>query len=110
MQIPGGHLLLLCVDRIPARTDVDLDSKVENSPSTPDAPEMTYRDLLTKDIEQKKIMQEVGVYYKKVEDSAKIENFLTGDFEVDSVAGPASSPATVDPTAARTPGNEPQRR
>jgi hypothetical protein len=110
MQIPGGHLLLLCVDRLPARTDVSLDSKVENQSNGPDAPEMTYRELLTKDIEQKKVMQEVGTFYKKVEDGAKIENFLTGDFDVDSVAEPSGNPATIDPTAARPAGNDPKRR
>jgi hypothetical protein len=104
MQIPGGHLLLLCVGRIPARTDVDLDSKVPVDSPKPGEPEMTYRELLTKDIEQKKVMQEVGVYYKKVEDEAKIENFLTGDFPVDAVAEPADNPATIDPTAQRRGG------
>jgi hypothetical protein len=104
MQIPGGHLLLLCVGRVPARTDVSLDSKVESDNTKPGEPEMTYRDLLTKDIEQKKIMQEVGVYYKKIEETAKIENFLTGDFEVDSVAEPSDAPNTVDPTIPRRQG------
>ncbi|MBY0586730.1 peptidylprolyl isomerase [bacterium] len=104
MQIPGGHLLLLCVGRVPAQTEVTLDSKVPMESPNPDQPEMTYRELLTKDIEQKKVMQEVGVYYKKIEDEAKIENFLTGDFEVDSVAEPSGAPTTVDPTANRRPG------
>lgn len=103
MQVPGGHLLLLCVARIEPRKDITLDSKVDPSTLAPTAPkkDITYREVLSQDIEQKKILQEVGVYYQQIEKQADIQNFLTGEFDAKSVVAPKKEPNTVDPTAAR---------
>jgi hypothetical protein len=104
MQVPGGNLLMLCVARIAPRTDIKLDSKVDPSTLAPNAPkkDITYREILHQDIEQKKILQEVSVYYQQLEKEADIQNFLTGEFDPNSVVTPTKNePTKVDPTAAR---------
>jgi hypothetical protein len=101
--VPGGHLIFLCVARIPARTDVTLDSVVDSKATGANVGEgtKTYRQLLAEDIERKKTVQEVGDYYKRLEEGSKIENYLIGEFDAESVATPAS----LDPTARQGAGN-----
>lgn len=104
LQAPGGHLLLLCVGHIPRQEGITLDSPVDRKQLGPNAPEdvKTYRDLFVKDIERKKLVGQVARYYDELEKSAKIENFLNGDFDPDGLTQPAGDP-NVDPTARRIP-------
>lgn len=99
LQTAGGHLLLYCVGKTPARENVTLDSPVDRA-AAPNLPEeiRTYRDLFTKDVERKKLVMEVENCYLGLKKIAKIDNHLTGDFDVESVTGPRIDPS-LDPTA-----------
>lgn len=106
IQIPEGNLMLLCVDRIPARTDVTLDS-----PFNPKLGPETVRDVLKKDLWEKKMRVEVAQYFQGVHTKAKIENFLTGEFDpevlrvehAEAATKKGTSPSTgVQPASAST--------
>lgn len=103
LQMPGGNLLMLCIQKTPAETKLTIDSPVDrsNAPNLP-AEIKTYRDLFTKDIERKKLMVEMESYYKKLL-KGNIENHLTGDFRIDGATKGAANDPTLDPTVRPTP-------
>lgn len=100
LQTPGGHLLILCIGRIPRQEGVTLDTQIDKSKLGPNAPDdvKTYRDLFTKDVERKKLVTQVAKYYAEIEKQAVIQNFLNADFDPSRLTQP-SQDSTADPTA-----------
>lgn len=79
VQLPEGNLMLLCVDHIPARTDITLSTPLgANSKET-------VRDMLRKDIMEKKIRIEVAQLYKELYEKSAKNNFLSPDFDAEDL-------------------------
>lgn len=92
-QAPSGNLILLCVQKMPANTEIKMDTVY--NPQTNE----TVRDVLSKDITEKKIRQEVTNLYLALRKEAKIDNFLTAEFATVLDGAPTDNKAAVEASA-----------
>lgn len=91
VQLPEGNVVLLCVDRIPARTDITMDT-----PISPESKE-TVRDLLRKDLHEKKVRIEVATFFKSARDKAVVKDFMSGEFDAEDLKAIAGPDSDADP-------------
>jgi hypothetical protein len=75
MQVGEGNVFFLCVRHIPPQADITMDSVL--NPQT----KLTVRKALEDGIYTKKLQWEADNYFAEAKKSAKVENFLTGDFD-----------------------------
>lgn len=98
IQTPEGNVILLCVQQLPARTDVTLETTV--NPQTKE----TIRDVLLRDLKEKKTRIEVANFFKDTRDKAVVKDFMSGDFDAQDLKAiqskePANPAEVVDPSA-----------
>lgn len=101
-QMPSGNLILLCVQRIPPRTDISLEALAN------EATRETVRDILRQDIYEKKLRAEVTNLYLALRKNARVDNYLTNNFSAATLdeSVPEDGDA-VDPTAPAASSVEP---
>ncbi|MFO0944838.1 MAG: peptidylprolyl isomerase [Planctomycetota bacterium] len=92
-QTPSGNLILLCVQRVPPRTDISLEAVANEKTKE------TVRDLLRQDIHEKKIRAEVTNLYLALRKGARIDNYLTNNFSTATLDETSPDEESVDPTA-----------
>lgn len=94
IQVPEGHLMLLCVARIPAQEGITMDTvvKVSDKGQTKDE---TVREMMQKDIHEKKIRVEISSFFADLRAKAKVNNFMTADFAADELT-PTSGEESPD--------------
>ena len=89
VPIQEGHLMMLCVNRIPARTDLTLDTVDPQS-------KMTAREFLSADLKDKKQKIEMGNLFGTMRAGAKIQDYFKNEFEAETLkpaALPTKAPA-----------------
>ena len=88
IQVRDGHVILLGLGRIPARTDLTMDSISDEEKK------LTVREVMTKDIREKKLSLEAARFSLRLRKQAHIANYLTGEFDPNDVAPLAAQPST----------------
>lgn len=91
IQVPQGNMMMLCVAKVPARQDVAMDTVADEKTKR------TVHDVLYDDLYSSKTREEVAKFFQNLIKQAKVQNYLTGEFSIDSVQ-PTSSVHPNDPT------------
>lgn len=79
IQVRDGNLMLLCVKRIPQNEEITMET-IANEKT-----QKTVRQMLHDDLFEKKTRIEVAKVFEELSKSTPVKNYLTGDFDVDSL-------------------------
>lgn len=82
IQVRDGHLMLLCVKRIPQSEEITMET-VANEKT-----QETIKDMLYKDLLEKKTRVEIAKVFEELTKTTPVKNFLTGNFDVESLRKP----------------------